>query len=321
MARAKELFGDTCTVTRYPFDFSCAVKRFLQRVKPTIVGLVELEVWPNFVSRCTKNNVPIVIVNGRLSERSFKRYRIVKCILASTFRKITAIGMQNETYAQRVRSLGAQNVSVQGTMKWDNAEILESVPEDKELQQQLHIDPSKLLIVAGSTTPEEHDLLSKIIPEDVQLLCAPRRPEWFDSCAKKFEPCNRRTSSTRVETNRFVLDTIGELDKAYSLADIVIIGRSFVPMHGSDPSTSIALGKPTIIGTNASDFSEMVEVLLQGNGIIQCTADALQDHVTTLLQDENKRFELSTAGRAVIKEQQGATARYESLIQEHTPNA
>ena len=321
ITRANELFAKTCTVTRYPFDFSCAVRRFLNRIQPTIVGLVELEVWPNFVADCCTRNIPIVILNGRLSERSYKRYKLARPFLKSTFSKLTAIGMQNETYANRVRVLGARNVSVKGTMKWDNATITKCIDGDQELATALQIDSNRPLVVGGSTTPEEHAILKDCVPNGVQLLCAPRRPEWFDDAEKTFTPCNRRTSDQRFETDYFLLDTIGELDKAYSLANIVIIGRSFAPLHGSDPTVSIALGKPTIIGQHASDFEDMVQVLVKGGGLLQCTTKDLQSTLQQLLDDQQLRDSLRENGRAIITEHQGATVRYGELIMEHTPDA
>ncbi|MEE2819351.1 MAG: glycosyltransferase N-terminal domain-containing protein, partial [Planctomycetota bacterium] len=219
--RAIELYGDKHIVTRYPIDFSFAVKRFIRRVKPSIIGLVELEIWPNFIRTANSSGIPVVIVNGRLSERSFSRYALIKTFLKSTFKKVIAIGVQTEIYAGRVRSLGGQNVTVEGTMKWDNATIEVSQQKADTLRNELGIDKDKLLIVAGSTAPEEHQLIKDACPDGVQLLCAPRRPEWFDEAAKTLAPCNRRSSDERIDTNMFLLDTIGELNLAYLLADIV----------------------------------------------------------------------------------------------------
>jgi 3-deoxy-D-manno-octulosonic-acid transferase len=319
LQRAQELFAKEHTVTRFPFDFGFAIQKFLKRVKPTVIALVELEVWPNLVGLSAKKNIPVVVINGRLSERSYKRYKFVKFFLLKTFARLTAIGMQNEEYAARVRKLGGVKVSVHGTMKWDNATITNFIDGADELATDLKIDRNKTLIVAGSTTPEEHKLLLKSIPDNVQLLCAPRRPEWFDEAAQMLAPCNRRTSKERIETNRFLLDTIGELDKAYFLADIVVIGRSFSPMHGSDPVQSIAFGKPTIIGPNANDFKDMVEILVKGGGLIQCSKEVLKDQIASLLEDDAKGNSLVTKGREIIESQQGATRKYAQLIMENTP--
>ena len=319
LQRARELFAEQHTVTRFPFDLGFAVRKFLHRIDPSIIALVELEVWPNFIGISAKNNIPVVVINGRLSHRSYKRYKLAKFLLKKTFSSLTAIGMQNEIYAKRVRELGGVNVSVQGTMKWDNAVIADSVEGSDELASQLGIDRDKPLIVAGSTTSEEHRLLLDSIPDGTQLLCAPRRPEWFDDAENILAPCNRRTSSDRCSTNHFLLDTFGELDKAYSLADIVVIGRSFSPMHGSDPVQPIALGKPTIIGPNASDFTDMVQLLVSNNGIIQCTQQDLKNNIQSLLHDKVQAKALAENGRTVITSQQGATHRYEKLIMDNTP--
>jgi len=319
LRRAKELFAEKHTVTRFPFDFGFSIKKFLQRVKPTVIGLVELEVWPNLIGISAKKNIPVVVINGRLSERSYKRYKLAKCILRKTFSRLSAIGMQSEEYATRVRELGGVNVKVLGTMKWDNATIGDTIDGADELAEDLQIDKTKPLIVAGSTTPEEHLLLLHAIPQNVQLLCAPRRPEWFDESAQALAPCNRRTSSERHATNMFLLDTIGELDMAYALADIVIIGRSFSPLHGSDPLQAIAYGKPTIIGPNVHDFKDMVQILVQGGGLLQCSSESLQEQIALLLCDDSICNALATSGRGIIQSQQGATKKYAQLIMDNTP--
>ena len=177
-----------------------------------------------------------------------------------------------------------------------------------------------MLIVAGSTAPEEHQLLRDACPEDIQLLCAPRRPEWFDDAASILAPCNRRSSDERVDTNFFLLDTIGELNIAYQIADIVIIGRSFASMYGSDPSPSVALQKPTIIGPNTSDFEDMVTILTDGNGLLQVQVSELKNTLRELTTDKNKRETLAKNGKKIVDEMQGATQRYASLIEEACSN-
>jgi 3-deoxy-D-manno-octulosonic-acid transferase len=224
--------------------------------------------------------------------------------------------MQNEVYAEKVSNLGATNVKVLGTMKWDNANIGDSVPEAEKLASDIGIDLLKPLIVAGSTTPEEHVLLKNALPDDVQLLVAPRRPEWFDDAEEVLSPCNRRTKSDRSDTNYFVLDTIGELTAAYSLATLVVIGRSFSPRHGSDPTEPIGLGKPTIIGPNVSDFTDIVDAFLEGKGIMQCTATTLATTIEQLLADQELCDKLVENGRKIIASNQGATACYLQLIEE-----
>ena len=315
IARADELFGQDHQVVRYPLDFSWSVKTFLKRMEPSLIVLVELEVWPNMLRIADQKGIPVVVVNGRLSNRSYKKYKAVSFLLRSTFGRLNSVGMQNTTYAQRVQSLGVRNVDVLGTMKWDNAIIRDSVDAADQLAQDLGIDRSVPLIVAGSTTPEEHALLHAAVPRGVQLLVAPRRPEWFDQAEKTFSPCNRRTRDARVDTCFFVLDTIGELTAAYALADLVVIGRSFAPMHGSDPTEPIGLGKPTIIGPNVGDFEDIVCAFLEGDGIIQCTKEELTQQIASLLEDPQRCSDLGVRGRKVISTHQGATARYTAFIE------
>ena len=314
--RADELFGDLHTVVRYPLDFSWSVNNFLRRINPRLIVLVELEVWPNMLRLADRKNIPVVVVNGRLSDRSYQRYKQVAFLLRTTFGRLSIVGMQNDMYANKVRSLGATNVQVLGTMKWDNALIQDSIDGADELAVSLGIDRNKPLIVAGSTTPEEHVLLRESLPDGVQLLIAPRRPEWFDEAAKTLSPCNRRTESNRITTDFFVLDTIGELDAAYSLATLVVIGRSFEPLHGSDPSIAIGFGKPTIIGPNMSDFEDMTNALIENKAVIQCTATSLKREIMRLLADDQLCKELSANGRSTIEKNQGATAKYVKLIEE-----
>ena len=316
ISRALELFGKSHPVVRYPLDFSWSVKKFLARIAPTLIVLVELEVWPNMLRAANLDDIPVIVVNGRLSDRSYKRYKKVYWLLRKTFRQLTIVGMQNEQYAKKVSSLGATDVRVLGTMKWDNAIIRDTMTGAKELAENLGIDMDKPLVVAGSTTPEEHILLKEALPSNVQLLVAPRRPEWFDDAAAIFSPCNRRTQTDRVQTRFFVLDTIGELTAAYSLATIVVIGRSFAPLHGSDPTEPIGFGKPTIIGPNVSDFIDIVNAFLQKDAILQCTADTLKDAIENLLSDKALCITLAKNGRSVIASHQGATNRYVKLIEE-----
>jgi 3-deoxy-D-manno-octulosonic-acid transferase len=161
------------------------VERFLDRVQPDLVALCELEVWPNFVDACTRRKIPVTVVNGRLSERSYGRYVMLKALFAPTFGKLDAVFAQNQEYAGRFLGLGAEEgrVYVTGTMKWDTAQIADAVPGADDFAEAMGIDRRVPLVVAGSTAPEEHRLLREAVPKGVQLLCAPRKPEWFDAAA------------------------------------------------------------------------------------------------------------------------------------------
>lgn len=320
-ARATALFGASHQVVRYPFDFSLAVNRFLDAVRPDLVALVELEVWPNFTAACRQREIPVVVINGRLSERSFRRYRRVRPIVAPSFRRLLTVSAQTDAYAERFNALGVArgSVLVSGTMKWDTAEIADTVPGADELAQSMGIDRSRPLVVAGSTAVGEETLLDRALPAGAQLLVAPRKPEWFDATTAALPGAVRRSSgragsaATRT-TGRFVLDTIGELRKAYALADLVVVGRSFGTLHGSDMMEPIALGKATLIGPRSGDFRDTMEALLEGRGIIETSVERLADDIKRLLADPAERAALAERGRAVIRQRQGATQRNAELL-------
>ena len=312
-ARAREVFAPRHHVVRYPFDASWMVRAFLDRVRPDLVALCELEVWPNFVDECSARGIPVVVVNGRLSARSFRRYALARAIVAPTFRKLRAALVQQQEYAARFFALGvpAGRVFVTGTMKWDTANVAEQVPGAAELAAELGIDRSRPLVVAGSTAPEEHALLRDAVPPGTQLLCAPRKPEWFDAAAGDLPGCARRSRREQGSgSGRFLLDTIGELRKAYALADVVVIGRSFGSLHGSDPMEPAALGKPITCGPRMGDFRESFEAL-RDSGALEVAPDsaALTRVLGALVADPAERARRGAAARATVIAHQGATER------------
>ena len=324
-ARAQALWGRSPhRIVRYPFDFSWAVSRFLRAVQPAAVALTELEVWPNFTAVCQARGVPVCVINGRLTERSFSRYRLVKWIMQRSFARLAFAAVQNDAYAARFKGMGAavDRVHLAGTMKWDTAQIADRVEGADRLAREMGIDRSRPLIVAGSTAPGEHELLHAATPAGVQLLCAPRKPEWFDQAASALPHCLRRTharapaASDIPRSDRFLLDTIGELRMAYALADLVVIGRSFGDLHGSDMMEPAALGKAVIVGPAVRDFQDTVDALLAGDGIVQITADQLPQTVARLLDDPVRRRQIADNARRIIQANQGATERHARLIRD-----
>ncbi|MEC9372494.1 MAG: glycosyltransferase N-terminal domain-containing protein [Planctomycetota bacterium] len=326
MARARSIYSDMpdVWVRRYPLDASWSVRRFLDAAAPDGVVLVELELWPNFLRACERREIPVCVVNGRLSERSFARYRRVRWLFQRWFGRLAFAATQDEAYAERFRAMGAKDVRVGGNMKWDSAHVVEGdardLPGAAALAREMGIDRDMPLIVGGSTAPEEHALLIDATPNGVQLLCAPRRPEWFDDAAAALEGCVRR-SATKTgstgggsSTGRFLLDTIGELRNAYALADVVVIGRSFGALYGSDPMEAAGLGKPVIIGPRVSDFASVVETMEQAGAIIRTTPERLRDDVARLLGDEGERRALGEQARACVKANQGAAARQAAMV-------
>ncbi|MBY0113962.1 MAG: hypothetical protein K2Y21_14185 [Phycisphaerales bacterium] len=337
LARARELFAKQAIVLRYPVDLSRSVRRFLDAVRPDVVGLVELEVWPNFVKECERRGVPVGVINGRLSARSFRGYRRVRAVVGPTFRRLAFVAAQDGHYAERFEAMGVprERIEVAGTMKWDAAALGEPgvlLPGAAELAENLGIDRGALLVVGGSTGPGEEALLhaacaevEKKIGRRVQLLCAPRKPERFDEAAGAMAGCVRRSVTkagspladargSLAGASRFLLDTIGELRLAYSLADVVVIGRSFGDLHGSDPIEAAALGKAVVIGPRYGDFEQTVSTLRMGGGILVAERGTLAGELARLLQDAEARAAIGIAGRKTVLEQRGASGRHAATL-------
>jgi len=325
LRQAQSLFGEIehCEVVRYPLDCSWMVRRFLDSVKPDVVGLVELEVWPNFIKGCVKRGVPVGIVNGRLSARSFKGYRRFRFFIGPTFRRLGFACVQDQDYADRIGVMGVSSdrVSITGSMKWDSVDAsvhAEPCAKAIEIAQAMGIDLDKPIVVAGSTGPGEEAMLDQAIGDDVQLVIAPRKVERFDEAGDAVRGCVRRSSGEcRPGATRFVLDTIGELSAVYELADVVIIGRSFFDLYGSDPIEPAALGKAVVIGPAHSDFMQAMEVLVEAQAIQVVDRQGVGEAVGVLLGDDLARRAMGQRARACVLGQQGASQRHIEVLLDH----
>jgi len=327
MATAEKTYGEQHTVVRYPLDFSGAMSRFLGRIQPDLVATVELEVWPHLTAICKQRNIPVCVVNGRISDRSFPRYRQFAGLFRPSFSRLSAAAMQTQTYADRITELGApaDGVCVLDTMKWDTAEIADQIPGAQDLARNMGIATDRPVIVLGSTGDTEEkllvDALQRNVSSQTQIIIVPRKPERFDEVARQFPGNVRRTefgedaSRQPDEQQLFLVDTLGELRKVYSLADVVIVGRSFNRWGASDPIEPVALGKPTIIGPAYRNFREVVEAFEQSEGILVCpTPDDAATEVARLLADNEAASKLAAAGREVVRTRQGSTERHAALL-------
>lgn len=318
-ARAESIFGGAHDVVRYPLDLSLAVERFLGSVRPHVVALMELEVWPNFTAACARRGIAVCVINGRLSERSARRYRKVRWPMVSAFRRLSFAAAQTADYAARFVTMGVapDRVHITDTMKWDTARIEDRVEGAEALAADMGIDRSRPLIVAGSTAKGEHEILLAALPSGAQLLCAPRKPEWFDDAAAALPGCARRSRAERgSERGLYLLDTIGELRKAYALADVVIVGRTLLDFGGSDMMEPIGLGKATIIGPFVRNFQDTADILREGGGLVQCQVSDLAETIRALLNDSAQRARLAERGREIIASHQGASHRHLAMILE-----
>jgi 3-deoxy-D-manno-octulosonic-acid transferase len=329
-ARASSLFGGNLQVSYFPFDLSWVMQRAFSNICPTICLLMELEIWPNFIHTAQQLNVPVIVVNGRLSDKSFPRYKIIKPIIKKIFGKISLVLAQTEQYAQRFKELGCpnDNVIVTGSLKYDTAQITDKVEGADTLGVQLNIGNGKLW-VAGATGNNEEKILLDVYKQlkqqnqfsDLRLAIVPRKPERFDEVAQLIEseglPLTRyshlknNTAPPPTDNQVVILgDTMGDLRKFYSLAAIIFVGRSLVPMGGSDMAEAAALGTCTIFGPYAFNFKHTVDVLLADNGaILVKNENELFQTMQKCLSDPDFTQSIAENGREVIRKNQGATIK------------
>ncbi|MHC4394430.1 MAG: 3-deoxy-D-manno-octulosonic acid transferase [Planctomycetota bacterium] len=328
-ARATALFGANHSIVYFPFDVSWIMRRAFGNIQPVICLLMELEVWPNFVRIANKRNVPVVIVNGRISDKSFSRYTKIKPIARSIFRKLTLILAQSDQYAERFKEIGTavEKTIVTGSLKYDTAQITDKVKGAYSLATQLGIDDERLW-VAGATGPGEEKILLDVFTHltksnqfpDLRLVIVPRKPERFDETAQlitdagfdfvRYSSVKDSNVSQSGKVPVILGDTMGDLRKFYSLATIIFVGRSLVPMGGSDMAEAAALGKCTIFGPHAFNFKQTVDALLADEGAI--VVEDKQQLVETMqkcLTDTDFARKIAQNGREVIRKNQGATQK------------
>ena len=328
-ARASALFSENHQVFYFPFDFSWVVRRAFGNIRPAACLLMELEVWPNFIETAHRLGVPVVVVNGRISDNSFSGYKRIRFFAGTIFRKITLILAQTDEYARRFREVGAvdENVVVTGSLKYDTAQITDKVDGTDALAAQLNIGAERLWVV-GATGPDEERIILDVFTRlkesdqfaDLRLVIVPRKPERFDEVAQiianagfefvRYSSIKNGATASEEKVPVILGDTMGDLRKFYSLSTIIFVGRSLVPMGGSDMMEAAALGKCTIFGSHAFNFRQTVDVLLADNGAILVNDEQeLFETMTRCLLEPDFAREIAQNGREVIKKNQGATGR------------
>ena len=320
-----------CTVSWFPLDFSWGVSNALRRVNPSMVVLVELELWPNFLRACGYAGVRTALVNARMSERSFRGYWRVRSVMSPLFRQFDVVAAQTEEYANRLLSLGTSEAVTQvtGSIKFDGVTNSQQDTATREFQDLFSISDDDVVLMAGSTQhPEEQlaiDAWMALRTEyaNLRLILVPRHKERFDDVATAVQAAGcrlvRRSECSQAGTVPadavVLLDTIGELSACWGLADIAFVGGSFGSRGGQNMLEPAAHGAAVLFGPNTWNFKDIVEQLHGAEAAVQLRAtDEFLPTVKQLLADPASRTRLGTNASNMLIAQQGALKETTSVL-------
>lgn len=318
-ARVVEIFGNDVAHIYAPYDLPDAVARFFERVRPELAIVMETELWPNLFHACQSRQVPLLLVNARLSERSSRGYRRISGLVERTLTAVTQVAAQGEQDAQRFIALGADpgRVTVTGNLKFEQR-IPPSLLERAEVLRR-EWGASRPVWIAASTHEGEEELVldafrqvRKSFPECL-LVIVPRHPERFEAVA---ELCRQRGLGTRLRSERqpctvdiqvFVGDSMGELLLFYAAADVAFVGGSLVHHGGHNLLEPAALGIPVVTGSQVFNFAEISRLLISAGACEQVdSVTGLERIVKKWLGDANARHQVGEQGRKVVERNRGA---------------
>ncbi|HEX3799757.1 MAG TPA: 3-deoxy-D-manno-octulosonic acid transferase [Verrucomicrobiae bacterium] len=337
MAELQKRLPPTIGKIYYPIDRQRYVGRALGSIHPNAIGLIESEIWPNFMWRARSLGKAVFLINARLSDRSYPRYKRFGFIFRPLFASFTAVGAQNESDAAKLRELGCQPdaVHVVGNLKFDAA----GIPDNKTLDvpallQQIGISTDAPILVAGSTHAGEERILAqqflrlrKRFPNLV-LILVPRHFERAREVAQelsnqrvKFMYRSEITAATHLAPGSvqcLLVNTTGELRYFYEYATIAFIGKSLTAKGGQNPIEPAALAKPVVFGPNMQNFSDVTKIFLAQDGAVQVRdAAELENVFADLLARPERREQLGRNAQKIVRENQGAVNRTVDLIVEH----
>ena len=333
---AREVIKEGDFLTYLPLDFSFIVRGVLKKINPCMFIIAETEIWPNLISCLDKAGIPVITVNGRISDRSYRGYRLIKLFIRPILRKVSQFCVQTREDGRRLENLGveAKKIRVTGNVKFDiNLGVSDGL-EAKVYRDKLLLGASGRLLVCGSTHPGEEELIldayRKILPAfpDLKILIAPRHPERRKEVCrvveqKGFMPLLISALSgfcpSCVNNPVFILDTVGELFNYYRAADIVFIGGSLVKKGGHNIIEPASLKKPVIFGPYMFNFRQISELFLANQAALAVSGSGeLYERVKELLQGSLLAKGLAERAYALILKNQGATRKNIEIIKEIT---
>ena len=322
-ATSAEMWGDGILRCYLPYDFPFAVKKFLRHFQPKLGVLLETELWPNLISICHEQNIPLALINARLSQRSARGYARFPALTSDALEKLTLIAAQTGADQERLQYLFSGQVSLMGNLKFDNDVPVAQVELGKKLRAQF--GENRAVWLAASTRDGEEKLLldaiRKIQTPDALAIIVPRHPQRFNEVAELLHANNiafqRRSENAAIAPlTRVVLgDSMGEMFAYYAASDVAFIGGSLLPLGGQNLIEACAVGKPVLIGPHTFNFAEATDQAIRA-GAARCIADAaeLASEIDRLFAVPAEREAMSEAGLAFTAAHQGAALQAYALV-------
>jgi 3-deoxy-D-manno-octulosonic-acid transferase len=316
---------DVDGVFYFPFDWTFIVKRTLSIVKPRVFVMMETEIWPNLLRLCAEQGIKTVMVNGRISGRSYPRYRLIRPFFRRVLADVDRFCMQSDESARRVIDLGADpaKVTVTGSLKFDSLQIPTPVAHGKPRERVLRffrLPPTRVVLVFGSTVKGEEPAVLKAfarvkltVPSALAII-APRQPARFadvERMAREAGFVTVRRSNLPIDAEPradvVILDTLGELAQIYQLATAVFVGGSLVDHGGHNILEPAAFGKPIVFGPHMQNFAEIADTFVTKLAGVQLQSERdLEETLLSLVTDPVRRARLGAAARALVEANRGA---------------
>ena len=335
-AMAVELFAHRATIAYLPYDLPSAVGRLLAHFKPRCLLIMETEIWFNLVAVCRREKIPVLLVNGRLSERSrngYAKFAPIRLLTQDALAAITVIAAQSTADAARFLALGARHVVVTGNMKFDLSPDVEAVARGAAWRASILAAPTKttrrhVLLAASTREGEEAMLLEAFCHvfdatarRDILLVIVPRHPQRFNDVLQMVKAAGlsvARRSAARLPDDDIQVwlgDSMGEMAAYYALCDVAIIGGSFEALGGQNFIEAAALGKPAIVGPHVFNFSDAVRLAKNAGALMQVAdADSAMRAAQSLLYDAAQQREIGVAALQFTAMHRGATEKTMGLI-------
>ena len=324
----------------FPFDWAFIVQRTLNIVRPRVFVMMETEIWPNLLRLCRARGVKTVVINGRISSRSYPRYRLIRPFFRRVLADVDRFCMQSDESARRLIELGADpaRVTVTGSLKFDSLELPAVVSHGKPRERVLRffrLSPNRVVVVAGSTVRGEEPAVLRAFarlkatsPSALAIL-APRQPERFgevERLARDAGFVTARRSDLPIDAEPradvVVLDTIGELAQLYQLATVVFVGGSLVDHGGHNILEPAVFGKPIVFGPHMQNFKEIADAFVANGAAVQVGSEReLEEALLSLVTDPVRRARLGAAARALVEANRGAKDKTLAVIAELLPPA